>query len=90
MKITFVVAGFRASDAAIERALTMLSSSLRVFLLAYLLVELLVEVEREASKELPLSDETFSRSSCSILLAALYGPAVVARFEHFERFGRNS
>ena len=50
-------------------------------------------MEREASKELPLSDETFSRSSCSILLAALSRPAVVARFEHFEhfeRFGRNS
>ena len=47
-------------------------------------------MEREASKELPLSDETFIRSSCSILLAALSGLAAVARFERFERFGRNS
>ena len=45
-------------------------------------------MEREASKELPLSDETFSQSSCSILLAALSELAAVARFERFA--ARNS
>jgi hypothetical protein len=84
-KFTFVVAVFRASDAAIERELTMLSSSWWFFQLAYLLGKLLVEVERQASMELPLSDETFSPSSCLILLAALSELAAVARFERFTR-----